>query len=196
MFKRGGGSMVRRAQAMPNLGRMPFTDTQKLSLDLRARNVQLAPSYVHPDLSFFNPPADSQPFFVSPDPAPGYPDVGAGQTEVIRYVVANGLTAIINKLSIIHIGGAPPDFTGRVIWRVLQNGAGIRGLNNLTAEYGTFAQPKSLVIRAVENDVVQVTVECPALLPDGSVNPGMPGGTKTAASFDGFTYPLAETQSA
>jgi hypothetical protein len=182
---------------LPNLARSPFTAAQKRSLDLRAQAVNNTSPYINPDLSFYNPPADSTPLTVTPqNGAPGYPGVGLGAITVITYVVASGLMVVIRELSIVHIGGNAPDFTGRVIWRVVKNGAGIRGLNSLNAQYGTFAAPKSLVLTGVENDIFTVTVECPALLPNGvTPNPGMAAGQATAASFDGWTYPIAEAQS-
>ncbi|MGH9501678.1 MAG: hypothetical protein ACRD20_02375 [Terriglobales bacterium] len=161
-------------------------------MDARAQAVVNSPSYIHPELSFYNPPADSLPFTVTPIPFPAYPLVGANPVVIIQYVVPNGLLAVINKLSVVHVGGNPPDGTGQVIWRVLKNGAGITGMNNLTSEFGTYSNPKSLVIVAVENDILQVTVELPANLPDGTPNTNMPAGATTAASFDGYTYPLSE----
>lgn len=181
-----------RAHPLPHLGRSPFSDAQKVSLDARAQAVVNSPSYIHPELSFYNPPADSLPFTVTPIPFPAYPLVGANPVVIIQYVVPNGLLAVINKLSVVHVGGNPPDGTGQVIWRVLKNGAGITGMNNLTSEFGTYSNPKSLVIVAVENDILQVTVELPANLPDGTPNTNMPAGATTAASFDGYTYPLSE----
>jgi len=182
---------------LPNLGSQPFTATQKASLDLKARALHNAPPFIHPDLSFFNPPADAMPFTVTPqNGSVPYPQVGAPAIVVISYPVPVGLMAVIRLMSIVHVGGNPPDFTGQVIWRVLQNGAGIRGLNALNAQYGTFANPKTVVLTGVENDILTITVECPEFLPDGiTPNPGPPGGSSTAASFDGWTYPLSEAMS-
>jgi hypothetical protein len=180
-------------QLLPQLGDMPFTQAQKQSLDLASRLVASAPPFIHPSLSFFNPPADSDAFTTTPQPFPSFPAVGASAIVVIAFAVPRSKLAVIRKLSIVSFGGNPPDGTGIVIWRVLKNGGGLRGLSNLTAQYGTFAAPKDAVILGIENDTIQVTVECPTYLPDGvTPNPGMPGGTTTAASFDGFMYPLSE----
>jgi hypothetical protein len=164
----------------------PYTDLQKQSLDVRANLVQDAPSFLHPDLSFFNPPADSRPFIVTPNPFVAYPAPGAGEVVVISYTVPAGLLAVINKLAVVHVGGNPPDGTGNVVWRVKQNGAGVKGMNALTSQVGTYAQPNDFVITAVENDIVEVTVEVPL------GQPIMPPGTRTAARFHGWTYPLME----
>src|SRR5579885_3238536 len=126
------------SQLLPNLGNGPWTDWQKLSLDTRASALDSAPPYIHPDLAFFNPPADSSPFIVTPNPFVAYPAAGAGPTTVISFIVGAGLLAVVNKIAIVHVGGNPPDGTGSVIWRVLQNGAGIRGMNNLTSQVGTY----------------------------------------------------------
>jgi hypothetical protein len=99
---------------------------------------------------------------------------------------------IVQTLAIVNVGGNPPDGTGIVIWRVLRNGGGLRGLANLTVQIGTLAAPEEMVIVCYENDTVQVTVEQPAMLLSGGVNPGMPGGATTAAAFKGFMYPLSE----
>jgi len=182
-----------RRPLLPNLEYSNFTPLQKYALDARARAVDTAAPYIHPDLSFFNPPADNSPFTITPQNASvPYPAVGAAAVTVISYVVSVGLMSVIRSMSIVHVGGNSPDFTGMVIWRVLKNGAGIRGLNALNAQYGTYASPKPLVLVGVENDIYTVTVECPALLPDGTPNPGMGLGQSTAASFDGWTYPIAE----
>jgi hypothetical protein len=197
MGRMGQNVSLARGPKLPLLARlnvMPFSNAQKAALDARAQLVDTTPAYVNPNLSFFNPPADNSPFTITPQPAPSYPLPGTGPIAVISYTVAAGLFSVIRELAIVHVGGNPPDFTGIVIWRVLKNGAGIRGLNNLNAQYGTFAAPKSLVIVGVENDIFSVTVECPSFLPDGvTPNPGMPIGAQTAASFDGWTYPLAQS---
>lgn len=183
----GNLSLSRRSSsALPNLGSSPFSDSQKKSLDKKAANVQSAAPFIHQDLSFYNPPADSNPFVTTPNPFPAYPLPGAGPIVVISKTIEKGLLAVINKIAIVHFGGAPPDGTGNVIWRLLKNGAGITGLNNLTSQLGTYTEPNAFSIIAVENDVIQVTAEVPAgQLP-------MPPGTRTAARFHGWTYPITE----
>lgn len=180
------GRRTQSSQLLPNLGKMPFSNLQKAALDARARAVAQAPPFIHPDLSFFNPPADAQTFRRTSIPWPLFPAPGAGKIVVLSFTVPRSKIAIINKLSIIFNGGNQVDGTGNVIWRVLVNGGGYQGLNNLTAQVGTFANPLPVVLLGVENDTIQVTAEVPA------GQPAIPGGATTAASFDGFMYPLAE----
>jgi hypothetical protein len=165
---------------------------QKLSILTREQNARQAPPFLNRDLSLFQPPADSRPFIVTPaigtiaTPFVGYPAPGAGPVTVITYTVPVGLLAVISKLAIVHFGGAPPDGTGNVIWRVLINGAGVEGMNNLSSQVGTYAQPNDTVFVVIENDIVQVTVEVPA------GQPAMPAGTSTAARFHGWSYQIVE----
>lgn len=178
---------------LPNLGQMPFSQVQKATLDAKAFAVQNAPPFIHPGLNFFNPPADSNPFRWTPNPFPVYPAVGAGALVVLSYTVPRSKLAVIRKLSIVNYSGINPDGTGKVIWRVKQNGGGLRGMSTLMAQMGTFSAPQDTSIIGWENDTIVVTVELPPFLPDGvTVNPGMPLGATTAASFDGFLYPLSE----
>jgi len=178
---------------LPTLGQMPFTHLQKRVLDARAGQSANLASFINPEISLFDPPADNQPFVVSSTPFVSYPDVGANPAILLTYRVRNGLMAVIQKIAIIHQGGNPPDGTGQVIWRLLKNGAGIHGMNAMTAELGTFSAPNDgFSIVGVENDVIQVTVELPAVLPDGTANAPMPVGTRTAARFQGWTYPLGQ----
>ncbi len=190
---RGDGRRTYPEKLLPNLGQLPFTQTQKAILDAKSYAVQNTPPFLHPNLNFFNPPADSDYFTVTPNPFINYPTVGASALPVISFSVPRSKVAVIRKMSIVHFGGNPPDGTGRVIWRVVRNGGGLRGLGTLTAQYGTFANPKDVSIFCIENDTITVTVECPSFLPDGvTPNPGPPGGSTTGASFDGFLYPLSE----
>jgi hypothetical protein len=170
-----------------NPGNLPFSSHQKRALDARAAAVKRSGSWIHPDLSLFNPPSDNQPFIQSSEPFMAYPAPGDNPVVLLTYTVQRGLMAVITKLAIIHYGGNPPDGSGYVIWRVLQNGAGIRGLNNLTAQVGTFANPNDgFSIIGVENDIFTITVEVPAAAAP------MPGGVTTAARIQGWTYPLSQ----
>jgi hypothetical protein len=170
----------------PNISAQPWTDLQKQSAAMRARNSIGLPPFLNRDISLFNPPADSLPFIITPTPFVNYPAPGAGPSPVISYTVPPGLLAVIYALSIVHVGGNPPDGTGNVIWRVLINGAGVNGLNNLSSQVGTYAAPNLFTIAVIENDTIKVTVEVP------TGQPAMPGATTTAARFHGWTYPLVE----
>jgi hypothetical protein len=183
------GRRSRPAQALPNLGSMSITSHQKAALDARARSIVSAPPFIHPELSLFHPPGDADTFNRSSLPAPVYPPHGASAVIVLSFTVPASKMAVIQFLSIVHNGGNPPDFTGQVIWRVLKNGAAFQGLNNLTAQFGTFAAPKQVSLIAVAGDVITVTAEVPAAWAD------MPAGATTAASFDGFMYPQSEALS-
>jgi hypothetical protein len=180
------GRRNRPAQPLPNLGKMPWTQHQKAALHARAQTVLSASPYIHPALSLWNQPADADAFRATSLPAAIYPKHGQSAVIVLSYTVPRSKLMVIQRLSIVHNGGNPPDFTGQVIWRVLRNRGGLRGLNQLTAQVGTFANPLPVTIVGVENDTFVVTAEVPAAFPD------MPAGQTTAASFDGFTYPLSE----
>jgi len=168
----------------PNVGGQRWTDQQKLSMASRMKTALSGPSFMNRNISLWNPPGDSLPFIVTPNPFPNYPAVGAAPIVIIQYVVPPGMMGVITKLAIVHVGGNPPDGTGNVIWSVLVNGGGIDGLGSLTSQVGTYAQPNDFVFRIIENDIVQVTVEV-------TTNP-MPVGTTTAARFHGWTYPLIQ----
>ena len=170
----------------PTISAQPWTDEQKLSAAAKVMNALANPTTINRNISLFNPPSDSLPFIITPNPFPAYPAPGAAAVIVISYTVPAGLMAVINALAVVHVGGNPPDGTGQVVWNVLLNGAGINGLNQLTSQVGTYAQPNKFVIRAIENDIVQVTVQVPA------GQPAMPVGTRTASRFHGWTYPLVQ----
>src|SRR5271154_7209556 len=128
---RNDGRRSYQAKLISNLGSLPFSQTQKAVLDAKAFAVQNAPPFLHPNLNFFNPPADANYFTVTPNPFPNYPPVGGGPLVVISFSVPPAKIAVIRKMAIVHVGGQAPDGTGRVVWRVIQNGAGLRGLGTL-----------------------------------------------------------------
>jgi len=131
-------------------------------------------------------PADSHPFQVNSNPAPTYPAPGAGPTTVLQYQCPSGMLSVINLLAIIAIGGGFSDFSGNVVWRCLLNGAGLDGLENITAQMGSLQTPIPVQLLLNENDVFVVTVEVPA------AQPPMPGGATTAARIQGWSYPLSK----
>lgn len=168
-----------------------WTPMQSWIIGRKITNLLRSRPFLHPDLTLFNPWADSRPFlFTTPygtsvvGQAAPYPAAGSGPSVILSYTVPPALIAVIKKLAIVHIGGNPPDFQGNVIWQVTVNGAGIKGLNQQLSQIGTLAAPADEQIVAIENDIVQVLVTVPA----GQVPPN---GT-TAASFTGWTYPLVE----
>lgn len=125
-----------------------------------------------------------RPLIVTPNPFPNYPAPGAAAVEIIRYQVPRGMRAVLNKLAIVHVGGGFVDGSGNVIWRVLVNGAGVKGMEALTSQVGSYSQPNDTWLVLEENDLVQVTVEVPA------AQPAMPPGTTTAARVHGFATAL------
>ena len=180
------GRRNRPMQPLPNLGKAPWTSLQKAAMDGRARTLLAASPWIHPNLSLFNPPADADTFYVSSVPAAAYPQPGQSAVVVLSYTVPRSKLAVIQRLAVIHVGGNPPDFTGQVIWRVLKNGGGLRGLAGVTAQVGTQSNPLPVTLIGVENDTFTVTAEVPA-----AWGP-MPAGATTAALLVGFTYPLSE----
>ena len=167
-----------------DINALPLTDAQKVSLQRRALGVLNAPPFYHPQLTAFGAQADSRPF----DEAGGiaYPAPGVGPSVVVTYSVPCGLVAVIDRLAVIHYGGNPPDGTGNVIWRVLINGAGVKGLGAMQFQFGSMSSPNKLTLLAYENDIVTVTVEVP------NAQPPMPGGSTTQARLRGFTYPITK----
>lgn len=129
-----------------------------------------------------SPPMNSRPFIVTPNPFPVYPAPAAAAITVITYTVPIGQVAIINYLAVVNIGGGFVDGSGNIIWRVLRNGAALKGLNNLQSQVGTYAAPVPVAILGTEGDVLSVTAEVPAAAP--------PAAGTTAARFHGFTVPV------
>lgn len=121
------------------------------------------PQWMHLDTS--KVPADSKPFIITSVPFPAYPAAFAAAVNLFAsdFVVPVGFTAIINKLAIVHVGGGFIDGTGIIIWRVLRNSAGEKGLNNLTAQVGSLQIPNDIVLVLQEGDHFQITVETTAL---------------------------------
>jgi hypothetical protein len=134
------------------------------------------------------PAADARPFIVDPAPFPNYPLNGQPAIVIISYTVPAGMRAVVKWLSIVNIGGGFIDGSGQVVWRVLVNGAAVKGLHNLQSQVGTYAQPNEVLIALEENDTIEVTVEVPAGQPD------MPAGSTAAARMHGWAYPISEEQ--
>lgn len=135
-------------------------------------------------------PLDSRPVIITPNPFVAYPAPGAAAADVISYLVPAGMFFVVSLLAIIHEGGGFVDGTGNIIWRVKINGAGVKGLSNLSSQVGSWAQPVPMHFSAKENDLIEITVEVPA----AAVQPP-PAGTTTAARIHGYLYPIAKTQS-
>jgi hypothetical protein len=179
-------SQGRSKEKMPDLRMLPWTHLQKHHFAARARALFNMRPFLHPDLTLFGPPGDSRPDYKSSQPYVVYPAPGAAPEVVLSKTIPPGVIYIMTGLAIIHYGGNPPDGTGNVVWSVQQNYAGIKGLGQITAQVGSQVQPRQVSLEAIENDILQVTVQVP------TGQPPMPPGVTTAAFFWGFTYPLVE----
>lgn len=129
------------------------------------------------------PDAESDWFDFYPPAFPAYPAPGAGAITVLSFTVPTGADGVIKKLAIVHIGGGLVDGTGQVIWRVLQNGAAVRGYQDATSQVGSYAQPLDTFIPVYEGDVIEVTAE----VPPGQL--ALPAGDSTAARAMGYFFP-------
>src|SRR5579864_283981 len=104
---------------MIDVRKQGWNPTQRLIVSAKLRNSAAMRPFLHPDITLFNPWADSRPFkFTTPygcsfsGQAANYPAAGAGPEVILQYSVPPGMIAVIKKLAIVHIGGNPPDFTG------------------------------------------------------------------------------------
>lgn len=149
---------------------------------LQALDAYRPPQWMHLDPT--KAPPDSRPFIVTSVPFPAYPAPGAAATSLLApaFTVPVGYVAVINKLAIVHVGGGIVDGVGNIIWRVLINGGAAKGLNNLTAQVGSFQIPSDVVIVINEGDVFQITVEVPAASP--------PQVGTTGARIQGYLVPV------
>lgn len=145
-------------------------------------------------------PGDSLPFDITPGSGldesgniafPVYPAPGAAAIDVIKFTVPPGYFAVVRFLAINHFGGNFIDGSGNVIWRVLKNGAAIRGLNRQTAQIGIWGVPSDVKIYCEENSIIEVTAEVPA----AAIQPPPPTST-TGARMDGYFYPIMLLQGA
>jgi hypothetical protein len=172
-----------------------WSQAQKVIASLKARNLATKLPYLSNKVSAYLPPLDSLPFTTTtPDGATAfsdsfapYPAAGSGQEVILQKVVEQGKLCVVRKQAIFHQGVNPPDGSGNVVWRVLINGAAVKGMNYMLSQYGAQLLPQDCFFTAVENDVMQVTVEVPA----GKTAP--PGST--AARWDGYTISLNEAVS-
>lgn len=157
-------------------------------LTAKAAALNNAPTSIAPGAASMQP-ADSHPFQVNSAPALNYPAPGAGTVQLLQYTVPAGMFAIINALVIVAIGGGFSDFSGNIVWRCWINGAGVDGLENISAHVGDLNTPVPVQILLNENDQFYITAEVPA------GEPPMPPTSTTAARIQGWTYPssLAST---
>lgn len=141
---------------------------------------------LRPDL-LSSTPLDARPFVLTSVPFPNYPAVGpANRITVLSYQVPPGMLAVLSQWAIVHVGGGFVDGSGTIIWRLLVNRAAVEGLNDIEAHIGSLDNLNDLKLVAMQNDLVEVTVE--------TAGAGAPPGTSTGARFSGFTYPLEKTR--
>lgn len=134
------------------------------------------------------PNAESDWFDLYPAEFPVYPLPGTGPIDVLAFTVPQGADGVIQKLAIVNLGGGLVDGTGQVVWRVLVNGAAVRGYQQATSQVGSYAQPMDTFIPIYEADLVEVTVEVPA-----GQQP-LPVGSTTAARCMGYFFPKQRQQ--
>jgi len=132
------------------------------------------------------PPPDARPIVVVSQPYPFYPAPGAAAQLLLNYVVPVGFNSVFNFMAIFHVGGGYVNGSGNVIWRVLVNGAGWKGMNNLQSQFGSDSAPINTYIHLVENDNLQITAEIPL----GQA--AMPPGASTGARAHGFEYAIGK----
>ncbi len=135
-------------------------------------------------------PGNARPFDFSSVPFVAYPAPGAAAVDVLvknnqAFIVPAGMIAVVEYMAISHWGGDIVDGSGNVVWRVLINGAAVRGLHDLESQFASWAQPNPVKFYAVENDVIQVTVEVPA------AKAAMPAGDSTSARIRGYLFPIS-----
>ena len=136
--------------------------------------------YTRPN--YWEGPAGSQEFLASA--AINYPGTINVETQIVSYSVPPGYIGRLRWLSLVHIGGNPPDGTGSVIWRLRINGACVNGFSNLqfqlgNAVGGAFQSPGYPVssVELNQGDVITATVTVTAL---------QVGGVSTAAQLHGW----------
>ena len=123
------------------------------------RKVDALESYVPSGYDKFDTtqiPAEAEPLNLTNSPFVAIPAPGASAV-MFQFVVPTGQRYINQFMAIIIEGGGFIDGTGDVTWAVTRNGAGLRGLQNLTAQLGSFTQPAQIYLgELVENDILQV----------------------------------------
>jgi hypothetical protein len=126
-------------------------------------------------------PANALPFIrTTAAPFPNYANGPGNAVTILNFQVPKGQIAVVRFLAIVHWGGGVVDGQNVVIWRVLVNGAGVDGLENLGAQVGSWAQPNEVQFVLQENDVLTITAESVGAAPAG----------QTSARIHGFSYPV------
>jgi len=101
-------------------------------------------------------------------PYVAFPAAGAGPLTLVSYTVPPGLNALLQYLSIFAAGGSNyVDGAATVIWRVLIDDTGVKGMEALQGQFGSSSLPLPVTIPLIENSTFKVTVE----VPNGQVAP-------------------------
>lgn len=134
----------------------PINQVRRHLLGLKLQTLQ---RFAKPDPSLDALPL---PFVVVTTPYIAYPAPGAAASVLLTYTVPPGQNTVITLLAVFNVGAAFVNGSGNVIWRVLINNAGVKGLENMQSQFGADSLPISVAIPMVENDTIQITVEVPA----------------------------------
>lgn len=95
-------------------------------------------------------------------PYVAFPAAGAGPSTLVSFTVPPGLNALLQYLSIFAAGGSNyVDGAANVIWRVLIDDAGVKGMEALQGQFGSSSLPLPVAIPLIENSTFKVTVEVP-----------------------------------
>jgi uncharacterized membrane protein YgcG len=112
-------------------------------------------------------------------PYVAFPAAGAGPLTLVSFTVPAGLNALLQYLSIFAAGGSNyVDGAANVIWRVLIDDAGVKGMEALQGQFGSSSLPLPVAIPLIENSTFKVTVE----VPNGQVAPTGTTGVRFHAS--------------
>lgn len=100
---------------------------------------------------------------INVSPYVAFPAAGAGPLTLVSFTVPRGMNALLQYLSIFAAGGSNyVDGAANVIWRVLIDDAGVKGLEALMGQFGSASLPLPVAIPLIENSTFKVTVEVPA----------------------------------
>jgi hypothetical protein len=126
----------------------------------------------------FMPPGGESFEFAAGIPIPA---IGATAT-VVSFTVPNGRNGMIKRIANILVGGGFNDFSGGVIWQIVQdqNQTGppiVPNYDNITASLGTVNNPSNIDgIRIKENQLVALIVKNVSIVVAGQVIGGRLGG--------------------
>src|ERR1700758_3225371 len=109
------------------------------------------------------------------------PAIGATAT-VLQFTVPNGRNGMIKRIANILVGGGFNDFSGGVVWQIVQDLSQtgppiVPNYDNITASLGTVNNPSNIDgIRIKENQVVALIVKNVNIPVAGQVIGGRLGG--------------------